>query len=260
MLNKAFSDLRSGALMWNSWLHQAHHDLTSKYKRTVFGSLWVTGQMVFTSIAVSIVFSGLFGQSLQEALPYIMGGNLAAGLAFFMLSEAPDIYISAGGIIKNHAYPYTYYMYQAVARNFILFIHNIIIYYIFMAAINSIVIPHWTLLLGLPVILLVTWLWGTISAMMSARFRDLRFLLPYLAQVLFFMTPIYWRAEHLSGWRSYIAYSNPFYSLVELIRAPLLGKPATVENWAISGIVVAVGAILWLVSFGIYRRRIPFWV
>lgn len=260
MLGKAFKDLKSGLAMRHVWLHQAYHELTVKYKRTILGSLWVSGSMAFTSVAVAIVFGGLFGQSLQEALPYIMAGNMAAGLAFYIISDATELYVGASSIIRNHAYPYTYYAFESVTRVFFLFLHNLVVYYIAMAIVGALAVPHWSLILGLPIILLIMVVWGMLTGMVAARFRDLRFLLPYISQLMFFLTPIYWHAENLRGWRSYIAYGNPFYGLVEIVRAPLMGKAAIAHNWYVSLSVLGVGILLWLIFFSAFRRRIPFWV
>ena len=53
---------------------------------------------------------------------------------------------------------------------------------------------------------------------------------------------------------------NPFYHLVELVRAPLLGQAPGLASWlAVSGFVLGG----WLVTFELfrrYRRRIAYWV
>jgi len=260
MLRKAVKDLNLGLSIRRIWVHQAYHDLTVKYKRTVLGSLWVSGSMVFTSVAVAIVFGGLFGQSLQQALPYVMGGNLCASLVFFPVIEAAEMFMAASGIIRNHAYPFTYYAFENVTRQFFLFLHNIVVYYIAMLLVGGLTVPHWTIVPGLIVTLINMVTWGMLIGMIAARFRDLRFLLPYLAQLFFFLTPIYWHADNLKGWRSYIALFNPFYGLIEIMRAPLMGHAAPISSWEMASGVFIVGILMWLIFFSLFRRRIPFWV
>jgi ABC-type polysaccharide/polyol phosphate export permease len=260
MFEKAIKDLIAGALLYRVWLYQAYHELTVKYKRTILGSLWVSGSMVATSLAVSIVFGGLFGQSLEKMLPYCMGGLLAANLCFFAVTDSGETLMSTSGIIRNHAYPFTYYIFEHMCRLFFLFLHNLAVYIVLMIILGTLKIPHWSILLGLPLVFIYMFTWGMLTAMLSARFRDMRYLLPYIGQLLFFLTPLYWFSKDLSGWRTLIVDINPFFALVQLIRAPLLGEAPTMHNWMMAGGVCATGIVLWLIFFSAYRRKIPFWV
>ncbi len=258
-MEKGIRDLVNGAKLYHVWLYQAYYELSAKYKRTILGSLWITSNMIFTSLAVAIVFGSIFGRNLQEVLPYMMAGNLVGTTALFVLYEAPEMYIGSGGIIKNHAYPFTYFAFEGVSRKIILFFHNLVAFYIAMFIIGAASIPHWSIILGLPLLCIGLLTWGTLIGMLSARFRDLRFLLPNLGHLLFFMTPIYWHYELLKD-NHWIADLNPLYAMVSIVRMPLLGVPPSDQNWAMAFGICALGVILWLIFFSMFRRRIPFWV
>jgi ABC-type polysaccharide/polyol phosphate export permease len=260
MFNKAFKDLRAGVGLYKVWSYQAYHEITAKYKRTVFGSLWITGSMITTSLGLSLVFGGIFNQSIQQSLPFTMGGILCFGLLAYILAESAEAFISVSGIIKNHAYPFSYYILEGITRNFLTFLHNLVVFYVFAAIMGALRIPHWTVLPGIILVLLTMFTWGTLIGMLSSRFRDLRFLIPYISQLLFFLTPIFWRAEQLSGPRSALVKYNPFYGLIEIIRSPLLGEAAPMICWLSAGISATSGVVLWVIFFTAYRRRIPFWV
>ncbi|CAN1484367.1 hypothetical protein MCEMIH15_00004 [Caulobacteraceae bacterium] len=45
-MGKAFADLSNGLGLSHVWVHQAYHVISAKYKRTVLGSLWISGAMV----------------------------------------------------------------------------------------------------------------------------------------------------------------------------------------------------------------------
>src|SRR5258708_33511114 len=55
--------------------------------------------------------------------------------------------------------------------------------------------------------------------MMSARFRDVPQLINSVVQIVFFVTPIMWKAELLHS-RAYIAELTPFYRVSQSVRAP----------------------------------------
>jgi ABC-2 type transport system permease protein/lipopolysaccharide transport system permease protein len=95
--------------------------------------------------------------------------------------------------------------------------------------------------------------------MMAARYRDLRFLLPSLSMLFFFLTPIYWQVNML-GPKAWIAKVNPLYNMVNLLRQPLLGTMADKDSWIYCICFCLLGFIGWLTVFSLFRRRIPFWV
>lgn len=258
-MNKTFKDLRAGLSLYAVWLHQAYHVLSSKYKRTILGTFWIAGNFVATSMAISIVFGALFHQDLKTMLPYSMLGNLCGTLCLWVIADAPEMYIGSASIIKNHAYPFTYFAFETAAKALMLFGHNLVVFYIFMAVNNSLAIPHWTIIPGLALVICTMLVWGSLFGMCAARYRDLRFLLPNVSNLLFFLTPIYWHVDML-GPQEWIAELNPLYNLISILRQPLLGQTATPGNWEYAFATCGVGAILWLIIFTAFRRRIPFWV
>jgi len=261
MFAKAIGDVDRGVNLYHVWLYQAYHDITAKYKRTFLGSFWLAGSMVVTSVSLAVLFGALFHQSLQQSLPYVMSGMLAFGMVGYAFVEAPEVFMSAAAIIRNHAYPFSFYMFHSVAKNFIMFLHNIIIYWIIMLIIGGFSVPNWTLLLGLPVLLLFMLTWGCVAGMLASRFRDMRFMLPYLGQLLSLLTPIFWRVDGLSeGLLLTMVKLNPMYNMVQLIRRPLMGQMATPQEWTYAVVYLGLGLVTWALVFGAFRRRIAFWV
>ncbi|BEV11624.1 ABC transporter permease [Asticcacaulis sp. DW145] len=260
MINKAVKDVKGGVSLYHVWMYQAYHDLMAKYKRTFLGSLWISGSMVATSLSLSIIFGGIFGLSLQEALPYIMSGMLAFTMAAYVLYEAPEMFMANASIIRNHAYPFTYYAFETTCKAVILFFHNMIVFYISMAFVGGPLLPHWSLIFAVPIVIIFMFSWGMVMAMIAARFRDMRFLLPYVGQLLSVLTPIFWHPTNLKGWKTALVDFNPFYGTVEITRQALMGSVAPSKVWVLAIVSTALGVIVWAFAFTINRRRIPFWI
>lgn len=259
-MGKAFEDLVAGLRLYKVWSAQAYYEISAKFRRTFLGSLWISGAMVATSMALAIVMGGIMGQDLKTALPYVMSGILCFAIPNFLLIEAPDIFVAYANTIRNHAYPFSYYVFEKIARVFLLFAHNLIPFLIMMALIQKICFPHWTIILGLIVLYANCYFWGSLVAIAATRFIDLRFLLPFMSQIVFFVTPVWWHAENLTGWREIIYKFNPFYGLLEIIRSPLLGNMAEPHAWILSGVSTIIGVIMWLLFFPMNRSKIAFWV
>jgi ABC-type polysaccharide/polyol phosphate export permease len=257
---KAFKDLKAGAKLYHVWVYQAYYAISAKYKRTALGSIWISGGMIASSLSMALVFGGIFQQDLKVAFPIIMAGIICFALAAFPLQEAPEAYMSNAVIIVNHAYPFNYFIFESVCRAFFLFLHNLVVFYISMALVGVLTPPHWTIIPGLCLVLVSMFTWANCAAMFAARFRDVRFLLPFLGSLMFVLTPIFWPASMLKGWREGLVHFNPIYGLVEIIRAPLIGKAPPAEAWTLAIISTILGIVAWLIFFPANRRRIPFWV
>jgi len=257
---RAFQDLNAAAKLYRVWVHQAYYGISAKYKRTALGSIWISGGIMASSLSMAIVFGGVFGQDLKVAFPMIMAGIICFALAAFPLNEGPESYMSNAVMIVNHAYPFNYFIFESVCKAFFLFLHNIIVFYVAVALAGGLKAPHWTIVPGLSLVLLSMFVWSNCAAMLAARFRDVRFLLPFLGSLMFVLTPVFWPAESLKGWRVALIHFNPIYGLLEIIRQPLIGKAPPSEAWTLAIISTALGVLAWLMFFPANRRRIPFWV
>lgn len=260
MLTKAIADLNAGVSLYRMWIFQAYHNLSSRYKRTVLGSLWIASGMVSISLCISVMVGVLMGQNLTQVLPYIMGGILCFQFAGYIVMNAPEVFVANGGVIKNHAYPYTYYVFEGVANSFMQFLHNLVVYLIILALLGQLKIPHWSLVFGLLVVLVSMFTWGSVIGLLAARFRDMRFMVPFIGNLLFYLTPIMWHPEQMTGEKVFVALLNPFYGLVDIIRAPLMGMAPASMAWEVALVTMFTGIVAWLISFSLFRRRIPFWV
>ena len=122
--------------------------------------------------------------------------------------------------------------------------------------------PGWTGLLALPglALLCLNCIWvGLFLGIVSTRFRDVPPIVASVVRILFFVTPIIWMPELALG-RALVLDFNPFFHLIELVRAPLLGKAPGMLSWvAVLGIALA-GWTLTFEFFRRYRWRIAYWV
>ncbi|WP_240008185.1 ABC transporter permease [Pseudaquidulcibacter saccharophilus] len=257
---RAFKDLNTAISMSHVWIHQAYHEVSAKYKRTILGSLWISGSMVATALSMAIIFGGIFGQSLQVFFPFVLSGLIAFSMAIFPFAEGQETFMSNANIIRNHAYPFMYYVFETVSKNVILVMHHFVIFFIAVVLSNAFKVTHWSIILAIPLVIINMCAWTTVTAMVAARFRDLRFLLPYVAQLFSVLTPVFWQPSQISGWRMYIVHLNPIWGLLEIIRSPLLGKAAPEQAWILAISSCVVGIVLWLIFFPLSRRRIPFWI
>lgn len=257
---EAMEDLWQGLLHYQLWARFAFHEIRQRFRRSVLGPFWLTASMGISIAVMGLVFSTLFHQDVQQTLPHIATGIVLWGLLTSCINEGTVVFIGNEAHIRNVPLPLSVHLYRMVARNVIIWGFNMIIY------VGLIVVfgiwPTWSLLLFIPAFALfiinVSWI-GLAAGILSTRYRDIPQVIINLVQVIFFLTPVFWSVDALPERPAFVAL-NPLYHLLEIVREPLLGQMATLENWLWSvGMAIAgMLATLWL-----YRRaypRIPYWV
>jgi len=73
------------------------------------------------------------------------------------------------------------------------------------------------------------------------------------------LTPIFWQPETLSA-QSLLLDLNPFYYLMEVVRAPLLGEPLSAQIWLVAIALTICGWSAALLMYSRVRRRIAYWL
>lgn len=261
-LKKSIFDINRALKLWDVWSHHAYYEISAKYKRTFLGPIWIVGQALSLSIALAIMMGSIQGQNLPDVLPYVMGGTLTWNMVNFVFSEGAESFMSRSGMIKNHNQPFMYYILESASRVIMVFLHNIIVFFAMELVLQKFVLPNPEIIIGLALIAINMVTWGTLSAMASARFRDMRFLLPFVGQIVFFLTPVFWRpsVNHDAGIRAMFYDYNPFYAFVEIVRSPLIGAPVSLEHWVVVAWATVLGIAFWLTFFTAFRKKIAFWV
>ena len=210
--------------------------------------------------ALGLLYSQIFKVDITEYLPYLAAGFFAWGLISNLVIEGCQAFNSSDYLIKQLSAPLSIYVYRVVWSNLLTAAHNIWIFVI--VALWFKVEVGWSTVLALPALalILINGLWaGLLLGLLSARFRDIPMIVGSVVQVMFFITPIFWRPDMLPG-RSFLLDANPFYHFVEIVRGPMLGQLPTIENWLAAILVTAVGWFAALTVYTAYRWRLAYWV
>ena len=259
-LAKAFGDLLDGLKCWELWSTLAWHDIRQRYRRSLLGPFWLTASMGLMIGGLGYMYAGLFGQSLQNYLPYVASGLIVFSLITAMATEASTVFIAAGRIILQIKAPFSIYIYQVLWRNVLIFLHNILIYVAVVIFVR--VDVGWHTLLAIPGLFLVvlTGLWaGLVVGALSARFRDVPPIIASVMQIAFFLTPVFWTPGSLPN-RELFVHLNPFYHMIEVVRTPLMGQAASLSSWLVMIGLNCIAAVVAMVFFSRYRGRIAYWV
>lgn len=253
-------DLVQGLLLWELWTRLSLNEMRRRYKRTVLGPAWMTVSLLIFASAMSVVWAGLWNQSVTEFLPFLLSGLVPWTMIAAVIGESTAVFLGGEGLIKNQQFPYSVLTYGVVARNVLVFAHNIVGYLIVAVLCGVVVSP--TILLVIPGLLLVVinsaWI-CLMVAIFCLRFRDFQQIVASLLQIAVFVTPIFWNASQVQGKRAVIVHANLLHHMVEVLRRPLLNQVPDLTSY-----FVCFGAAVfgWWFAYRFYcskRHRLPYW-
>ena len=256
----AFDDIKEGAKLWRLWTALGWTEILQRYKRSVLGPFWLTASMAVMVISLGFLYSELFKQEISTFMPFFCIGLLVWGFISSVLNEAGMLFCSNEFFIKQIRLPFTLYVWKFIWSRTIIFAHNFVIYLGLLAYFQFWPgLPAVAAFAGFVLIMTNALLVSTYLGMISTRFRDVPQIVSSSTQVIFFLTPVLWKPE-LLGRHRYIADWNPFYHLIEIVRAPLLGQWPAATTIMVVFALTLINFVVAAVFFPRFRARIAYWI
>jgi len=256
----AVADMRAALRLYRLAWALAWLDIKSRYRGSLLGPLWLTLSTAVMVASLGILYSTLFRMDLREYLPFLALSLVAWGFVQTLVSDACACFTQHEGVIRSIRMPYFLYAGRVVLRNILVLAHNIVVIAVVYAIFG--IWPGWIALAALPALLL--WLADSLAAAMllgafCARFRDIPPIVASVMQIAFFVSPIIWKPELIEHGRRWLPL-NPFFSLFEIVRAPLLGGVPSWQVWVASvGYSLLLCGMSWLLFVRV-RNRLAFWL
>lgn len=237
-------------------------DIRQRYKRSRLGPFWITISMAVMITTMGLVFGNLFKTDVKEFLPFLTLGLIIWSFILGSITEGCEALISAEGIIKQLPVPLHVHVLRVVWKNFIIFLHNIVIFPFVLLAVGKGV--SWDIFLAIPGFLLLvlnlSW-FLMIIAMVCARFRDMTQIILSIMQVVFYLTPVIWMPKLLSHRVGQVLLDlNPLYHLIDIVRAPLLGQMPALSSYILAMVMGIIGLVFSTIMTSKYKYRVPYWV
>jgi ABC-type polysaccharide/polyol phosphate export permease len=258
-LERARADLGEGLWRWELWGSLGWHDIRQRYRRSTLGPFWITLSMGVMVGTLGFVYAELFGHTLADYLPQLALGLIVWGFISTPIIDGCNIFIGSEGVIRQLRAPLSVHVFRMVWRNLIILGHNMVIYAVLLAVFRT--WPGAVAVLAFPglVVLCLNAVWtGLLFGLLSARFRDIPYMIASAIQIVFLVTPILWSSDQIGN--KLIVELNPIYHLIEIVRAPLLGRAPSAETWAATLGVTALGWLVTLAFFVRFRERISYWI
>ncbi len=234
----------------------AWHDVIARYRGSILGPFWITISMGLMVLGIGFLYSRLQDIPLAEHLPYVALGIVFFGVMSGMINEGCETFVQAKGILSQTSLPMFTFVWRTTMRNLINLAHHLVIVVgvLFIYDYWHTANPFLALVGIVLMVANASWL-SMLVGIVSARFRDVPQLVISVMQFAFFMTPVFWRPDDRFDAPALLNL-NPFYHLLEAIRAPLMGIPVAGMTY---GVLITMAVVGWLLTFTIFartRRRI----
>ncbi|CAN5402163.1 ABC transporter permease [soil metagenome] len=236
-------------------------DIKVKYKQTFFGAAWA----VFQPLLLMLVFTVFFARNFKIEsgnVPYpvfVFSGLLLWNVFANGLSNAGNSMVSNANIIKKIYFPRLIIPISSILSAMVDFFIAMVVYFcllFYYGLQNTIPAILGMLVFSLLITLCTTLGVGSFLAALNVKYRDFRYVIPFLIQVLMFMTPIIYPVSTPDiGWVRTLLLLNPMTGAIELIRSTVMQVPLNTT----AVLIATVTSVIWLIIGISYFRKTEYY-
>jgi lipopolysaccharide transport system permease protein len=234
----------------------AWRDILVRYKQTVVGMSWALIRPFLTMVVFTVVFGNFAKLAANSDVPYpimVFAGLLPWQLFSNSLSECSNSLISNSNLLSKVYFPRLVVPASAVVVSFVDFMISVIILIGLMAWYNY--IPSWRII-TLPLFVLVALLAsagvGLWLATLNVKYRDFRYVVPFLVQFGLYISPVGYSTSVVPEQWRFLYSLNPMVGVIDGFRWAILGKTSQIY-WP--GFFLSLGIVLLLLVSGVWYFR-----
>lgn len=238
-------------------------EIKVRYKQAALGILWTLLQpLAMMTIFVLLLSKGLgIGTGNIPAPIYYLSGLLIWNLFNHAVTHASQSMVSNASIIKKIYFPRLVIPLSAVLTSSFDFMislglfYGLLLYYDMSTTMDiSWIYLTISILIAYFMAIITAFSLGTLLSAINVKYRDVRYVLPFLIQTLFFITPVMYDASIIrQPWIKDILELNPLNYAIDLIRFNISDQSDFVLP-AISVLVPVFMLILYVVSIYTFRK------
>ncbi len=207
-------------------------DLYGRYAGLGLGSLWVVLHPLLMIVIFSVIFSrlvevrsgGLAG--MYGYVVYLCSGLLVWICVENALKDVSRVFLDNSDLVKKSAFPRSALVWQAVVSGHVQFLAALFVFMCFLLLLGH--FPGISFFVFFPLILFVQFVFllglGGIFAPVSVYVRDVPEGLTVVLTLLFWLTPVVYPEDTISGGYAFLLNINPAVPLVRIYHALLFER------------------------------------
>ncbi|MBK8055088.1 MAG: ABC transporter permease [Saprospiraceae bacterium] len=238
-------------------------EIKVRYKQAALGILWTVLQpLAMMTIFVLLLAQGLGIKTGNMPAPiYYLSGLLIWNLFNHAVTHASQSMVSNANIIKKIYFPRLVIPISAVLTSSFDFLISLVLFYglLMYFSMSNVIDIAWlhlgiSVLMAYGIAVFAAFSLGTFLSAINVKYRDVRYVLPFLIQTLFFITPVMYDTSIIrQNWIRKILELNPLNYAIELVRNNITYHDSII--WPeISWWVPAVMIMLYIISIYTFRK------
>jgi lipopolysaccharide transport system permease protein len=251
-----FPDLRELVSYLHLVVLLGRRDITTKYRQTLLGTVWIFGGPIVTAVLFAFVF-GQVAELPSGGFPYFVfsyAGLLGWNFFSNTLGSVSSSLTQNSSLITKIYFPRLVLPLSTLASTLlnlaISFGTMLVILVAFGIAISPqlVVLPVWLLLA-----LLLAMGVGLMLTAFAVTYRDVNYVTPIFTSLLMYVSPVAYSIDAVPDNLRTLYLLNPLTTIVEGCRWSLLGS-GSLTPWAVAyTVVVAIGSLV--VGLVVFTRR-----
>jgi len=245
------------------WAYSSWLDIVTKYRRSRLGMVWLLLPPMLYIFGIGYFYGLLQGRSALESIPPFAIAYLLYRLFVNVVTESTTVLSSASSFILDGHLRLTDFIFRSLAKAMFYLLAALPLV-IVVVALSPAVHPT-GLLTIIPAFLLVlanTFWIAVVVALVGARYPDMHELTGSVFIFAFILTPILWPSEAAPMGTPHGIFMrlNPLHHMIEIVRAPLFGKPVETVTLVYMATMTVGGWALATMLYRRYSRFVPVWV
>ncbi len=234
----------------------AVRDILVRYKQTVFGVAWALLRPTLTMVAFTLVFSRL-ARLPSGDMPYpilVMAGLLPWQFFTSALTDAGNSLLGNAHMVSKVYFPRLILPASAVAVSLVDFsvasalLGALMVWYGHVPGWALLAFPFYVLLVALIALGAGMWI-----AALNVKYRDVRYVLPFLTQFGLYVSPVGFSSAVVPEKWQWLYALNPMVGVIDGVRWSISATPGPMP-WASSLVSVAFAAVLIFSGLFFFRR------
>lgn len=230
-------------------------DILVRYKQTVIGILWAVIRPLLNTVIFVIVFRKIAGIDMENVPPvvFVLAGMLPWTFFSTALTEASSSLITNANMISKIYFPRLIVPASSIIVAFTDLLIALVLLALAMAWYHF--MPTWRLLCLVPftgIAFLAAFGAGLWLAALNVEYRDFRYVLPFIVQVGFFISPLGYPMEKVPANLRFFYSLNPMVGVINGYRWSVTGRDVFLD-WQSFGLSLLV--VLLLTAGGIWYFR-----
>ena len=234
-------------------------DVKVRYKQTALGAMWAVIQPLAMMVVASVFFGRLLGVTDRVSVPYpifFFSGMVAWTFFASAVNASATSLVANAQMLRKIYFPRLIIPVASIGAPLV------------DLAVSACVLVCMMIWYDVPLTMQMLWLpvlggvmvmavlgVGLTLAALNVVYRDFRYVVPFMIQLWFFVTPVIYPVDIVPEQWQWLLSLNPMGGTIEAFRAAILGTPINFIALASSASVSAMLCVIGMIYFARTERR-----